>query len=197
MEEAPTDDTEIGDVNGVILTGDNLKKSQERRRRKENLVDNLHWGHNKPEDEAEDDESEDMLGFLLEYLEETIKTEAVEKVDCPELTDRIGRTQTKQTRISDWLKPVENEADESEEMLELLIEYLEEAIKMEAVDTPKLLDRIGKNPLKQTKISEWLRAPETKPENEVLPEYEVEKGTNPNVPEMSRNVSKGKGERAT
>ena len=25
MEEAPTDDTEIGDVNGVILTGDNLK----------------------------------------------------------------------------------------------------------------------------------------------------------------------------
>ena len=62
-------------------------------------------------------------------------------------------------------------------MLELLIEYLEEAIKMEAVDTPKLLDRIGKNPLKQTKISEWLRAPETKPENEVLPEYEVKEGT--------------------
>ena len=56
MEEISTnemvDDTENEEV---ILTGENLRKSQDRKRRKDRLVDHLHWGQGPKLVNEEDD----------------------------------------------------------------------------------------------------------------------------------------------
>ena len=90
----------------VILTGDNLRKSEERKKRRERVVDNLNWGLGC----VGESDDEDLINLLTLFIEEN----EVEEIGRNELdravTGLLGK-KTKQQKIHTWLTKPELEKE--------------------------------------------------------------------------------------